>query len=136
MKSFTTWTTLAFLSLPGLAAAGPFDGSTPLLCATMQVRLCSADAECELQGVSDNDIPRFLKVSVQNRKVTGTRPSGEAIDAPIDTVRHSKGTMFIQGGQEAFAWNMAIGEQDGSMTLTAVDADNGMVVFGACAKPE
>ena len=136
MKNLPAWMAFAFLSLPGLAAAEPFDGSKPLLCATMQVRLCSADAECELQSASDNDIPRFLKVSVQNRKVTGTRPSGAAIDAAIDAVRHSKGTMFLQGSQEAFAWNMAIGEQEGSMTLTAVDADNGMVIFGACAKPE
>jgi hypothetical protein len=136
MKHFPAWTTIAFLSLPGLAAAAPFDGSAPLLCATMQTHLCSADAECESQTASDNDIPRFLKVSVQNKKVTGTRPSGATIDASIDAVRHAKGTMYLQGGQEAFAWNMAIGEQDGSMTLTAVNAENGMVIFGACAKPD
>jgi len=136
MKHFPAWTTVALLSLPGLAAADPFDGSSPLLCATMQTRLCSADAECELQAASENDIPRFLKVSVQNRKVTGTRPSGATIDASIDAVRHSKGNMFLQGAQEAFAWTMAIGQQDGSMTLTAVNADNGMVIFGACTKPE
>lgn len=136
MKHLPALTTIALLSLPGLAAADPFDGSTPFLCATMQTRLCPADAECEQQGVYENDIPRFLKISVQGRKVSGTRPSGAAVDAAIDSVRHSKGIMFLQGTQEAFAWSMAIGEQDGSMTLTAADADNGMVVFGACTKPE
>ena len=136
MKRFSALTTIALLSLPGFAAAGPFDGSTPFLCATMQTRLCPADAECEQQGVYENDIPRFLKISVQAKKVSGTRPSGATVDATIDAVRHSKGTMFLQGAQEAFAWSMAIGEEDGSMTMTAVNADNGMVVFGACTKPE
>ncbi len=136
MKHLPAWITAALLSLPGLAAADPFDGSTPFLCATMQTRLCPADAECEQQGVYDNDIPRFLNISVQGKKLSGKRPSGAAVDAAIDSVRHSKGTMFLQGAQEAFAWSMAIDEQDGSMTLTVANTDNGMVVFGACTKPE
>jgi hypothetical protein len=135
MKRNATYLALASLFFPQVASAASFDGSSPFICASFSEHLCSAEAECETQSRGDNDVPKFLKVSVQAKKVTGVRPSGEKIDANIENVRQSADTLFVQGAQEAFVWAMAIAKQDGDMTLTATNAGNGMVIFGACTLP-
>lgn len=135
MKRTATYLALASLFVPHVASAASFDGSSPFICAAFSEHLCSAEAECETQGRGDNDVPKFLKISVQAKKVTGVRPSGEKVDANIENVRQTADTLFVQGAQDAFAWAMAIAKQDGAMTLTAADSGNGMVIFGACTLP-
>ena len=135
MKRPATYLALASIFFPQVASAASFDGSVPFICASFSEHLCSTDAQCEAQGRGDNDVPKFLKISVQGKKVTGTRPSGAKIDATIENVRQSPDTLFIQGSQDVFAWSMAIGKESGEMTLTAADAGNGMVIFGACTLP-
>jgi hypothetical protein len=135
MKRFAAKLAIASTCLSGSVAAAPFDGSSPLICAALSRHLCSADAPCEAQDPEDSDVPRFLKVSVKDRQVTGVRPSGAKIDTKIEAIKHATDTMFLQGIQEAFIWSMAISEKDGAMTLTAANDGNGMVIFGACTVP-
>jgi hypothetical protein len=119
-----------FLTGPALAA--PFDGSQALICATVEMQACAPGNSCEAQSADDIDAPRFLNVSVADKKITGKRISGAPVDATIEVVRHSHDMMFLQGSQEAFAWTMTIGEVDGKMVLTLADNEDGIVVFGAC----
>jgi hypothetical protein len=118
------------LSTPALAA--PFDVSKPFLCAAMELQACIPGGSCDPQDADDMDAPRFLNVSVADKKITGTRPSGADVDAPIEVIRHSHDLMFLQGSQETFSWTMTIGEKDGKMVLTMADNEDGIVVFGAC----
>ncbi len=119
------------LSSPVLAAPS-FDGSQPLICAAIELQICTTGAKCDAATVDDLDVPEFFRISVQDKKVTGTRPSGIEVDAKIELVRHSASMMLLQGMQEKFGWNIAIGEEDGKMALTISDKENGVVIFGAC----
>ena len=121
------------MALSGSVMAASFDGSEPLICATLEVQDCLPGAACEAETLDDVDAPRFFRISVPDKKITGTRPSGGGVDASIESIRHSKDMMFLQGAQEAFAWNVVIGEADGKMVLTIADNEDGIVVFGACA---
>lgn len=121
------------MALSGPALAAPFDGSKPLICAALELNYCGIGASCEKQTTDDLDAPRFLSISVPDKKITGTRPSGSPVDATIEAVHHSQQMMFLQGAQEAFAWNVTIGENDGKMVLTLSDNEDGVVIFGACA---
>jgi len=118
--------------LSGPVMAAPFDGSQPLICAAIEIQDCVPGAACEAQTIEDLDAPRFFRISVQDKKITGTRPSGNAVDASIESIRHSQNMMFLQGAQESFAWNVVIGEADGKMVLTIADNEDGIVIFGAC----
>lgn len=120
----------AFLAGPAIAT--PFDGSQPLICAALEMYACGPGSPCEAETTDEIDAPRFLHVSVGDKKITGTRPSGGVVDAQIEVIRHSRDMMFLQGTQEAFAWNMTIGEPDGKMVLTLADNEDGVVIFGAC----
>ncbi len=119
-----------FLTAPALAA--PFDASRPFLCAAMEMQACIPGGSCDGQTAEDIDAPRFLNVSLADKKITGTRPSGADVDASIEVIRHSHDLMFLQGSQEMFSWTMTIGEKDGKMVLTLADNEDGVVVFGAC----
>ncbi len=119
-----------FLTAPAFAA--PFDASQPFLCAAMEMQACIPGGSCDAQTADDIDAPRFLNVSLPDKKITGTRPSGADVDAPIEMIRHSHDLLFLQGSQETFSWSMTIGEKDGKMVLTLADSEDGIVVFGAC----
>jgi len=112
--------------------AAPFDGSKPFICAALEIHSCATGIACEAQTTEGIDAPRFLNISVPDKKITGTRPSGGNVDATIELVKHSQDMMFLLGAQEAFAWNITIGEADGKMVLTLSDNEDGVVIFGAC----
>ena len=118
------------LTIPAFAAS--FDASRPFLCAAMEIQACIPGGSCDVQTADDMDAPRFLNVSLADKKITATRPSGADVNAPIEVVRHANDLMFLQGSQEMFSWTMTIGEKDGKMVLTLADNEDGIVVFGAC----
>ena len=114
------------------AEAATFDGTQPLICALSDVQMCAPTMPCQLMPVESVDAPHFLSISVTGKTITGTRPSGAEVNAKIELVHHSEGTMFLQGAQEAFSWNLAIDEAAGNLTLIMADGSDGAVSFGAC----
>ena len=120
------------MAVSGPTLAAPFDGSKPFICAALEIHSCATGVPCAAQTTEGIDAPRFLNISVADKKITGTRPSGGSVDATIELVRHSQDMMFLLGAQDAFAWNITIGEGDGKMVLTLSDNEDGVVIFGAC----
>ncbi len=127
----TTAAALALILLPG-ASAAPFDGSQPIVCATLEVLECEAGFKCEEETVDSVDAPQFLQISVQDKTVVGTRPSGAPVNATIELVRHAEQLMFLQGVEKMRGWSMAINETKGKMTLAIHDDASSYVIFGAC----
>jgi hypothetical protein len=126
--------TAALLALP-LAPAGfaaGLDGSKPLICAPVQIKQCETNLNCESETTDTVDIPHFLMISVPDKTVTGTRPSGAAVNAKIDQVQHVDQQMYLQGVQKKFGWSAVIDEAKGDMTLLIHDQGSGYVIFGAC----
>ena len=132
MPQLTASVAALAVCLTGPAIAAPFDGSQALICAPVEVHACTPASSCKSQTADDIDAPRFMNVSVADKEITGTRPSGGAFDAPIEMVRYSVETMYLQGSQQAFSWTMTIGRFSGKMVLTLADNEDGIVVFGAC----
>jgi hypothetical protein len=119
-------------ALSSAAVAGGFDGSQTLVCAAIEIFSCEPGIKCEQETAETIDLPSLLKVSVQDKSVVGSRPSGEAVSAKIELVRHGEKKMFLQGVEKKFGWSMAIDEAKGKMALTIGDDDSGYVIFGAC----
>ena len=120
------------LSLAPAVRAAPFDGSQPLICAPIEILECERMIRCETQSAEAVDLPQFIRISVADKTVTGTRPSGTPVDAKISHVEHNEKQMYIQGIQKRFGWSAAIDEEKGSMTMTIHDQASGYVIFGAC----
>jgi hypothetical protein len=121
------------------AIAADFDGSAPLVCASMEVFECdSGGAGCRSVPPESIAAPRFLKLDVKKGEIISTRR-----DQPekMPTPQHLGGKLILQGvigterpDNEGLAWTLAVEETSGDMVLTANGEDAAFVIFGACTK--
>ena len=126
---------LCFILTPLSIAAADFDGSRPLLCATIETFECGSDIECQRGTAQSINLPQFLKIDFKDKKISGTRESGEVLSTKIENMERSDGKLVLQGTQNNKGWSMLINEATGKMTITASDDQVGFVVFGACITP-
>ncbi|HYB10750.1 MAG TPA: hypothetical protein VEJ16_13865 [Alphaproteobacteria bacterium] len=118
--------------LPAPLVAAPFDGTQPFICANIEIYACEPGVKCDEETVESIDVPQFLKISVPDKTIVGTRPSGQAVNAKIELVRHVEQKMYLQGVEKLLGWTVIVDEQTGRMSLTVSDDKNGYVIFGAC----
>ncbi len=126
---------LCIIVTPLSIAAADFDGSKPLLCATIETFECGSGIECQRGTAQSINLPQFLKIDFKEKKISGTRESGEVLTTKIENMERSDGKLVLQGTQNNKGWNMLINEGTGKMTITASDDQVGFVVFGACITP-
>ena len=126
---------LCIIVTPLSIAAADFDGSKPLLCATIETFECGSGIECQLGTAQSINLPQFLKIDFKDKKISGTRECGEVLTTKIENMERSDGKLVLQGTQNNKGWSMLINEATGKMTITASDDQVGFVVFGACITP-
>jgi hypothetical protein len=126
---------LALISIfvvPFSGMAGDFDGSQPLLCATIKAIECGPEGEC-LQGTAESvNLPQFFKINFKKKMITATKESVNKRTSGIKIKERLDGKLILQGMGEELAWSMAISEQTGKVVITASGEQVGFVVFGAC----
>ncbi len=125
---------LVLAAPPGFAAA--FDGSNPFTCAALDLTSCDADRACRQETPESLNAPRFMRINVADKSVTGQFPNGPDKTTPIQFVGHEDGQMFLGGIDGSLTWHADIDEQNGKMSLTAArnteDQQLAIVVLGAC----
>jgi len=136
-KTILTFIVITFFLIPLQAGAAGFDGSAPLLCSLTRAFECYEDQGCKPVSVQDMNLPRFLKIDVPQKKVTGVKEGGRTTE--IMNVREIDGKLILQGAEETIenvrdglGWTVAIMEDSGNMILTGSGDDVGFSVFGAC----
>ena len=127
---------LALLAAPLLligraGAAGPYDGSKPLLCAVANVMECDDQGKCERHLNDDNDHTiTFLRIDVGGKTVkAGNRTATVKAASNID------GQLILQGGENGRGWSATIAEDTGRMAAAVVDTDVTFSLFGGCTLP-
>ena len=126
---------LCIIVTPFSIAAADFDGSKPLLCATIETFECGSGIECQRGTSQSINLPQFLKIDFKDKKISGTRESGEVLTTEIENMERGDGKLVLQGTQNNKGWSMLINEATGKMTITVSDDQVGFVVFGACTTP-
>jgi hypothetical protein len=131
-KTFVFWILVIALAGPaGLAAAaGPFDGSRPLLCAVTTVMECDASGQCERQIADGVNSPKFIRVDVAGKTVSGGSKSSQ-----LKNMSHVDGELVLQGSENGRGWSATIDEESGRMAAAIVDNDYTFSIFGACTIP-
>ncbi|HEU5190083.1 MAG TPA: hypothetical protein VFX14_10375 [Methylomirabilota bacterium] len=112
-------------------AAGPYDGSKPLLCAVANVMECDDSGKCERHLNDDNDHSiTFLRIDVGAKTVkAGNRMATVKAASNID------GALILQGGENGRGWSATIAEDTGRMAAAIVDNDHTFSIFGGCTLP-
>ena len=128
-----------FAGIPLGALAGDFDGSKPLLCAVKKAFECTAADGCQERTVESVNIPQFLQIDVEQKKITAHDGRGKGRNTEIERIEHIDGKLMIQGAEDGvenvrdgLSWSLSVSEETGRMTLTASGDELGFVVFGAC----
>lgn len=133
MKIIRTLAAAAVILVPaGAAGIEGIDGKHPLICASVDTLSCAPGAAC-LEGTAEEfNVPQFFRINFTERTVSATRPDGEERSSEIAGVKQLVDELILQGTQGDLGWSMAIGEDSGKMSLSAVGEQVGFVVFGAC----
>jgi hypothetical protein len=109
------------------AYGGDFDGSRPLLCATMEAHACDPGSICQRSLPAAIGAPRFLSIDFAKKMITGpTRAT------PILFVNKGQNQILMQGTELGYAWTVVLDTDDGEMTLTFANREDAFVLFGDC----
>ena len=134
--SIALYAALLSCGMANQATAADFDGRQPLVCAAVQSFECETDAECEAAKLEDINVPRFLRLSFNEKVIRSKRPNGDVRTTPIEFQRDTGDRLILHGteqGEEGiFGWDMVIAQADGRMTLAIAGNALAVVVFGAC----
>ena len=114
------------------ARAASFDGSEPLICASVEAYDCGTSSECFNGPAERITAPQFIRLDFEQKLTRATRLGGEERTAKIEKVTREEGKIILQGVQMGLGWSMTIAQESGAMVLTAAGEQVAFVIFGAC----
>jgi len=107
-----------------------FDGSKPLICATVDAHACDPGEVC-LRGLPDDiGVPRFMRIDFAKKTIAGPKRTTQ-----IRYMDKSADQVLLQGTELGYAWTVVLDKADGSMSMTLVNRDDTFAVFGYCTPP-
>ncbi len=124
----------------GFATAADFDGSKPLLCASVSLNECLPDADCESVTADNINAAEFFRIDVKKKTIVVSARNQSRAPQKIESSSKTDDLLVIQGSnngiegvrEDGLAWSIAIDKISGKMVLTASGDEVGFVVFGAC----
>jgi hypothetical protein len=121
----------AIAVLSGLCSAtlcaAEFDGSKPLLCATIDAHACDPGETCLRALPSELGAPQFMRIDFAKKTITGPQRV-----APIRFMQTDESQIVLQGTEFSFAWTIVLDRGDGTIGVTLVNREDALVLFGAC----
>ena len=121
---------ITLLCLTTTVFGADFDGSKPLICASVEAHVCDPGEAC-LRSLPDSiGVPDFMRIDFAKKTIAGPKRTTE-----IRYMDKSADQVLLQGTELGYAWSIALDTADGSMTLTLVSRDDAFVVFGHCMPP-
>ena len=123
---------IAALNAASASAAESFDGSQPLLCATVDTVECGPQADCKYGTADRLGFPQFLQIDAANKRISATRPDGTDLNAVITTVTQLDDRLVMQGVENSLGWAISISRTTGRMAAAIAGDQIAFSVFGAC----
>ena len=116
----------------GTVRADDLTGQQRFLCTAAQVTLCYSDGDCDKGSAWDFDVPQFIEVDLQQKKLSTTKASGQSRSTPILNLQRDGGQIVLQGYENKRAFSFLIDEKTGWVTVAIARRDVSVTVFGAC----
>lgn len=117
---------------PIMASADEFDGSRPLICATIDTVECGANSACLYGPAESINFPQFFRINFLEKTISGTRVDGTEAATNIKSLTSLEDDLILQGIEGGRGWTMAITQSTGKLVVAASADQAGFVVFGAC----
>jgi len=116
----------------GEVLADDLAGANRFLCASVQATVCFTDGECGVDLPWNLNVPEFIEVDLDAKRLGTTAASGENRMTAIEHLTRADGVIVFHGFEMGRAFSWVVSEKTGRATV-AVAADGASVaVFGAC----
>ena len=114
-------------SLATPALAGDFDGSLPLICATVEALDCVSGTEC-FRGPPDGvGAPAFVRIDFEAKSIRGPRRT-----TPILLMEQGDNQVLLQGTELGYAWALALNQTSGRFSASMTNLEGAFLLFGSC----
>ena len=124
---------VGLLALPAPAVlADDLTGADRFLCTPIQATLCVEDGECAVDLPWNVNIPQFIEVDLEARRLATTAASGENRQTPIEHLRRVDGNIVFHGFEMGRAFSWVIDEASGRVTAAIATDGISVAIFGAC----
>lgn len=114
------------------AGADDLTGSTAFLCAAVQATQCFEGGDCGIDLPWNLNIPQFIEIDLEAKRVKTTAASGENRMTPIEHLDREGGMIALQGYELGRGFSFVINEKTGQVTVAIATEGAGIIVFGAC----
>ena len=114
------------------ASADDLTGSDRFLCVPVQAAVCVEDGECAVDLPWNVNIPQFIEVDLEARRLATTAASGENRTTPIEHLRRDAGNIVFHGFEMGRAFSWVIDEATGRVTAAIATDGISVAIFGAC----
>jgi hypothetical protein len=118
---------LGFIAVSPVVASD-FDGSKPLICATVEARDCVLTRRCYTGEAREVGAPAFMRIDFAKKTVTGTQRT-----TAIAALEDSENQLLMQGAELGFGWALAINKTNGYFSGSITNVDGTFLLFGSCA---
>jgi hypothetical protein len=104
-----------------------FDGTKPLLCASIEALDCDPGAACE-RGIPEiMGAPQFLRVDFAKNEIAGPKRITK-----IRSMEKDDEQIILQGYEIGLGWTFAIDRATGNARISFAGRDAAFIIFGAC----
>ena len=104
---------------PMTAMAQEFDGTSPVLCASIDTLSCGPGEECVRSTAEALNVPQFFHIDFVEKVVSATRTDGEERTTDIHSLQQNDAELLLQGNQGGLGWSAAISRDSGRLALSA-----------------
>ena len=116
-----------FVAVSPAFAGDPFDGTKPLLCASIEALDCDPGVPCE-RGIPEiMGAPQFLRIDFAKNEIAGPERTTK-----IRSMEKDDDQIVLQGYEIGLGWTLAIDRVTGTMRITFAGSDASFIIFGAC----
>ncbi len=116
-----------FVAVSPVYAEDVFDGTKPLLCASIEALDCDPGTECE-RGIPEiMGAPKFLRIDFAKNEISGTERTTK-----IRSIDKDDDQLILQGYELGLGWTLALDRATGNMRITFARWDASFIMFGSC----
>ena len=108
-------------------AGDVFDGTKPLLCASIEAVDCDPGEPCE-RGIPDiMGAPQFMRIDFAKNEIAGPLRTSK-----IRSVEKDDDQLILQGSEIGLGWTLAIDRVSGNARITFSGWNSSFIIFAAC----
>lgn len=122
----------SLLLLAPVTRADDLTGANRLICAAAKATECYLDGTCAQGEPEDWNVPRFMRVDLENKTLSTTRASGEQRSTALHSLIREGDRVFAQGSQSGRAVSLVLNQKTGVVSAAIVLDEHVLTVFAHC----